>query len=62
MDEYILSPEQLYHISQMTYTPEYDIYKSDVFAIGFVIFELITQDDIKFYYSESRTSYKFDRI
>lgn len=62
MDEYILSPEQLYHISRMTYTPEYDIYKSDVFAIGLVIFELITQDNIKFYYSESRTSYKFDRI
>jgi hypothetical protein len=33
-----------------------------VFAIGFVIFELITQDDIKFYYNEARTSYKFDRI
>ena len=33
-----------------------------MFAIGFVIFELITQDDIKFYYNEARTSYKFDRI
>ena len=33
-----------------------------MFAIGFIIFELITQDDIKFYYNEERTNYKFDRI
>jgi len=46
----------------MTYTPAYDTYKSDLFSIGFLIFELITQDDIKFYYNENRTSYKFDRI
>jgi serine/threonine protein kinase len=46
----------------MTYTPEYDIYKSDMFSIGFLIFELITQDDIKFYYNEAKTSYKFDRV
>ena len=46
----------------MTYTPEYDIYKSDLFSIALVIFELITQDDIKFYYNENKTSYKFDRI
>ena len=33
-----------------------------MFAIGFIIFELITQDDIKFYYNEEKTNYKFDRI
>lgn len=46
----------------MTYTPHYDLYKSDLFSISYIIFELITQDHIKFYYNESRTSYKFDRI
>lgn len=46
----------------MVYTPGYDLYKSDLFSIGFIIFELITQDDIKFYYNENKTSYKFDRI
>lgn len=49
-------------MSQMTYTPDYDVYKSDLFAIAFVIFELITQDDIRFYHNEDITSYKFDRI
>lgn len=50
------------HISQMAYTPVYDIYKSDLFSIAFIIFELITQDDPQFYLNDSKTSYKFDRI
>ena len=46
----------------MAYQPEYDLAKSDLFAIGFLVFQLITQDDIRFYYNEAKTSYKFDRI
>lgn len=62
IDQFILSPEELYNLSQMSYSPNGDIYKSDLFSIGFIIFELITQDEPQFYLNENKTSYKFDRI
>ena len=40
----------------------FDLWKADMFSISMVIFELITQDDMKFYYNENKTNYKFDRI
>jgi hypothetical protein len=46
----------------MEYDIKYDLFQADLFAIAFIIFSLITQDDIKFYYNESKTNYKFDRI
>jgi hypothetical protein len=33
----ILSPEQLTELLKLEYNPLYDIYKSDVFAIGMII-------------------------
>jgi hypothetical protein len=38
------------------------IYKSDVFAIGMIILELMTLDKIKFYYTEDKTGLKMGRI
>jgi hypothetical protein len=51
IDNYILSPEQLYYINQLEYDIKYDVYKADVFAIAMIVLELITLDKSKFYYN-----------
>ena len=58
----MLSPEQLQALHQMDHEPKYDQFKAEVFAIGMVILELITLDKTKFYYNETRTELKIERI
>lgn len=62
IEKFILSPEELEFVNQMVYSPSHDIYKSDLFSIAFIIFQLITQDEPQFYLNDTKTNYKFDRI
>ena len=38
------------------------MYKSDTFRIAMIILEMMTLDQVKFYYNEERTGYKMGRI
>lgn len=62
VEELILAPQQLYFINRLQYQPQIDIYKSEVFAIGMVVLELMTLDKTKFYYTEDKTGLKMGRI
>lgn len=58
----MLAPEQLECLNNMDYDGKFDMFKSDVFAIGMIVLELITFDQVKFYYNESKTELKTGRI
>lgn len=54
LTQFILSPEQLLSMKRLEYQTKYNAYKSDLFAVGMVMLQLVTLDFAKFYYNESK--------
>lgn len=62
LESHLLSPEQLSAIRKNRYEIDFDVYKSDLFAVGMILLELIFMDEPKFYYNADLLEVNFDRV